>query len=266
MENVVGYILASLIGVSLGLIGGGGSILALPVLVYVFGINTIEATAYSLFIVGITSMAGSLMNIRKGAIDLKAVLLFSIPSLVSVFLVRKFLIPILPDVIVTTSVFTISKETFLLLVFSILMLVAGAMMITGKCLHCDEKQKVQIKINYSLIVAEGLVIGAITGLVGAGGGFLVIPALVMYAGLSMKQAVGTSLLIIAIKSLVGFSGDVMNSVEINWVLLTVFSAIAIVGMYVGTNLQELFSEKWLRRIFGIFVIVLSIGILIKELL
>ncbi len=264
--EILGYILALVVGLTLGLIGGGGSMLALPILVYVFGIDTITATAYSLFIVGITSLVGSGTSIIKRNIDLKAAVLFAIPSLVTVFLVRKFLIPIIPDKIVTINGFALTDDKFLFLLFGILLLVAGWLMLTGKCLYCDEEAKEKIVINYPFIFAEGIVIGVVTGVVGAGGGFLVIPALVMYAGVSMKKAVGTSLLIIAVKSLVGFVGDWMNFDYIDWQLLLSISGLAIAGMFIGNQFSDKVSEKNLRRIFGILVVFLAIVILSKELI
>jgi len=264
--ELTGYILAVIVGLTLGLIGGGGSMLALPILVYVFGIDTITATAYSLFIVGITSLVGSSKSILNKNIDLKAAALFAAPSLVSVFLVRKFVIPIIPSEIFTIGSYTLTDDKFLFLLFGVLLVVAGWLMLTGKCLYCDEEVKDKIVINYPFIVAEGVVIGAITGIVGAGGGFLVIPALVMYAGVSMKKAVGTSLLIIAVKSLVGFVGDWMNFQEIDWKLLITFSGLSIIGMFVGSRFSEKVSEKNLRQIFGIVVVFLAVVILIKEII
>jgi len=266
MELIIGYSFALVIGIALGLIGGGGSILALPVLIYVFGLPAVEATAYSLFIVGITSAFGSLSASRKKNIDFKAVALFALPSLVSVFTVRKFLIPVLPESIVRIGSFDVTKDKFLLLIFSLLMVVAGVIMITGKCEHCDENEAKVKKINYLLIFSEGIIIGGITGLIGAGGGFLVIPALVMYAGLSMKKAVGTSLMIIAIKSLAGFMGDVLNLADIDWKLLAVFSSLAIAGTFVGQRLQSVISEKKLKKLVGIVILVVAFGILIKEMI
>lgn len=266
MQEIIGYILASLIGISLGLIGGGGSILTVPVLVYVMGVSPTLSTAYSLFIVGITALVGSFSYMQKKLISFKTALVFSIPSFVSVFAVRKYLVPAIPAEIIKIGDFSLTKDIFLMLIFAVLMLFASVSMIRKKKGQ-EEEDNQEIKFNFPLIFIEGLVVGAITGLVGAGGGFMIIPALVVFAKLPMKMAVGTSLLIIAAKSLIGFTGDIMNpDLNINWTLLSIFSAIASVGIFIGSYLSNFIPGAKLKTGFGWFVVVMAIYILVKELL
>jgi uncharacterized membrane protein YfcA len=203
--EVFGLIAAIFIGISLGLIGGGGSILTVPILVYLVGVTPVNATAYSLFVVGLTALIGSLAYIRKDLVCFRTTLIFSIPSFIAVFLTRKFILPAIPDMLFTIGAFTVTKDVGIMLLFAALMLAAAFTMIRTPRLKEGKKD---IDHPMPLIIVEGFVVGIITGLVGAGGGFLIIPVLVIFAGLPMKKAVGTSLVIIAVKSLIGFLGDV----------------------------------------------------------
>jgi uncharacterized membrane protein YfcA len=265
MQEIIGYILASLIGISLGLIGGGGSILTVPVLVYVMGVSPTLSTAYSLFIVGITALVGSVSYMQKKLISFKTALVFSVPSFVSVFLVRKYLVPAIPAEIIKIADFSLTKDIFLMLIFAVLMLFASISMIKKKKGQ-EEGENQEIRFNFPLIFIEGLVVGAITGLVGAGGGFMIIPALVVFAKLPMKMAVGTSLLIIAAKSLIGFTGDMSNpNLNIDWTLLIIFSAVASVGIFVGSYLSNFIAGAKLKTGFGWFVVIMAVYILVKEI-
>ncbi|MCS7292112.1 MAG: sulfite exporter TauE/SafE family protein [Gloeomargarita sp. SKYBB_i_bin120] len=267
MQLVLGYGLALLIGISLGLIGAGGSILTVPVLVYVMGVNPTLATAYSLFIVGITALVGSWDYFRKGLISLKTAFVFAIPAFSSVFLVRRFLIPAIPPKIVQLGTLTLTRDILLMIVFAVLMILASLSMIRngkGDTRHLPVEDKPP-EFNFPLIFGEGIVVGALTGLVGAGGGFLIIPALVVLAGLPMKMAVGTSLLVIAAKSLIGFLGDVQNpELQIDWGLLMLFAGVASIGIFVGSYLSTFISGRKLKKGFGWFVAVMGVYILIKE--
>lgn len=266
MQEIIGYTLALLIGISLGLIGGGGSILTVPVLVYVMRVHPTLSTAYSLFIVGITALAGSVSYMQKKLVSFKTALIFSIPSFISVFLVRRYVIPAIPDEIVKIANFVLTRDILLMLIFAVLMFFASISMIRNKK-GTSEDENQEVQFNFPLIFTEGLVVGAITGLVGAGGGFMIIPALVLFAKLPMKMAVGTSLLIIAAKSLIGFTGDMNNpNMHIDWNLLMIFSAIALVGIFVGSYLSNFISGAKLKTGFGWFVIIMAVYILAKELL
>ncbi len=223
--EIIGYLASALIGISLGLIGGGGSILTVPVLVYLFHIPPVEATAYSLFIVGITSLVGSYPKYTKGLVNIKTALIFGGPSILAVFLTRKFLVPSIPDELFTFNSIVVTKSILMMLLFAVLMVFASISMIRdGKT-----NQNTTKNMNYTMILVEGSIVGVLTGLVGAGGGFLIIPALVLFTGLPMKEAIGTSLIIIAAKSLIGFTGD-LGHFNMNWQLLITVSFIAIFGI------------------------------------
>lgn len=258
----LGYVAAILMGLSLGLIGGGGSILTVPIIVYIFGVDPVTSTAYSLFIVGLTSLIGSLSHLKHGNIHLKTAFIFGVPSILSVYSVRKFVVPIIPDSLFSIGEFAMTKSLFVMVLFALLMLMASVSMIRDK-----EKEDVGggINYNYKLIFLEGILVGGVTGLVGAGGGFLIIPALVLLAGLPMKQAVGTSLLIIAMKSLIGFTGDLGSSLHIDYQFMLLFSTFAIAGILGGSYLSKFISGKKLKPAFGWFVLVMGLFILGKEL-
>ncbi|WP_299315897.1 sulfite exporter TauE/SafE family protein [uncultured Aquimarina sp.] len=260
--EILGYFGALAIGVVLGLIGGGGSIMTVPIFVYLMHINPVTATAYSLFVVGSSALVGAIKNLRKGLVSFRTAIIFSIPAFIAVYLTRKFLIPAIPDKLFSIVDFIITKDIGIMVFFAMIMLIASIAMIKkGK--ETPEK-KTKVSYNYPLIVIEGIVVGTLTGIVGAGGGFLIIPALVLFARLPMKNAVATSLLIIAIKSLIGFLGDVEN-LDIDWSFLLVFTGISIVGIFIGMYLSNFIEGEKLKRGFGWFVLVMGIYILIKEL-
>ncbi|MCP4121560.1 MAG: sulfite exporter TauE/SafE family protein [Bacteroidetes bacterium] len=259
--ELVGYLSAILIGISLGLIGGGGSILTVPVLLYLFHLDEKLATAYSLFVVGATALVGGIQKQRQGFADLKTVAIFGIPALAAVFFTRYIIVPTIPDVIFAIGSFEFTRRILMMGLFSILMMVASMYMIRGSKgieVHNPNTH------NYPLIILEGLVVGILTGLVGAGGGFLIIPALVILGKLPMKLAVGTSLLIIAVKSLIGFVGDVLLY-DIDWQFLMIFTAMSMVGIFIGNILSHKVHGDQLKKGFGWFVLVMGIYILIKEL-
>lgn len=260
--DIAGYLASVFIGISLGLIGGGGSILTVPVLVYLFNIDTVLATAYSLFIVGTTSIAGSFSFFKKGLVNIKTAIVFGIPSIAAVFLTRAFIVPSIPQEIFNIGNFTITKSILMMLLFAVLMIFASYSMIKkDKPITEEILQKQQF--NYPLILVEGAVVGILTGLVGAGGGFLIIPALVVLSKLPMKEAVGTSLVIIAAKSLIGFFGESGETI-INWPFLGKVTAFAIVGIFIGMALSKKINGEKLKPAFGWFVLVMGIYIIIKE--
>ncbi len=261
MLELFGYVAAAFIGLSLGLIGGGGSILTVPVLVYLFGVDAVTATAYSLFIVGATSLVGAWPKHKEGLVDLKTALAFGAPSIVAVYLTRAWLVPFIPDPVFSLGEYELSKRLLLMGLFAVLMVFASLSMIRDKKAVATTPSGQGFR--WGLILLEGAVVGVLTGLVGAGGGFLIIPALVQFTGLPMKKAVGTSLLIIAAKSLIGFTGD-LGQIAPNWQLLGVVTAIAIGGILIGNILARQIDGQKLKKGFGWFVLVMGIYILLKE--
>jgi hypothetical protein len=262
--EIVGYIASLVIGISLGIIGGGGSILTVPVLVYLFRVQPVIATAYSLFIVGSTSFIGSFPKYKGGEINLKTAIIFGIPSIAAVYATRAFIVPAIPDEIFTIGNLEVTKSLLMMLLFAILMVVASISMIRNKNIKPEEDKAVKQKFNYPLILVEGMVVGMLTGLVGAGGGFLIIPALVLLSKLPMKQAVGTSLIIIAAKSLIGFTGD-LGKEAMDWKLLLSVTGLAIIGIFIGNMLSKKLSAEGLKKGFGWFVLVMGVYIILKEL-
>jgi uncharacterized membrane protein YfcA len=263
--TIFGLLASTVIGISLGLIGGGGSILTVPVLVYLFKVDPVLATAYSLFIVGLSSLVGAFPKYKAGMIDLKTAVVFGIPSIIAVFLTRKVLVPAIPATLFEVGGISVTKALAMMILFAVLMVAASVSMIRDK--KKEETLSSEPRVfNYPMILLEGAVVGVLTGLVGAGGGFLIIPALVMLSKLPMKQAVGTSLLIIAAKSLIGFTGDVSeNAANMDWVLLSVVTGLAIIGIFIGNQLSKKVDGAALKKGFGWFVLVMGIYIIIKEL-
>jgi len=261
LTMIFGLIGALVIGIVLGLIGGGGSILTVPILVYLLAINPVLATAYSLFVVGVTAAVGAIRNIQKKLVDLKTAFVFAVPAFIAVYTTRKFIVPAIPEELFTIGDFLVSKNFGIMVFFAIIMLLASYSMIRKK--KDVEEVEEKPKFNYPLIVGEGFGVGIITGLVGAGGGFLIIPALVILAKLPMKKAVATSLLIIAIKSLIGFIGDVENLV-IDWAFLLTFTGLSVVGIFIGIYLNQFIQGNKLKKAFGWFVLLMAIYILLKE--
>ncbi len=257
-----GYIASVFIGLALGLIGGGGSILTVPVLVYLFGVDPVLATAYSLFIVGSTSLVGAFPKYKNGEINLKTAIIFGIPSIISVYATRAYIVPAIPTEVFAIGSFMVTKAILMMMIFAVLMVFASVSMIRDK--HNNQEESGEQVFNYQMILLEGTIVGILTGLVGAGGGFLIIPALVIFSKLPMKQAIGTSLLIIAAKSLIGFTGD-LGKQTMDWQLLISVTILAIIGIFMGNFLGKKVSAKSLKKGFGWFVLVMGIYIIIKEI-
>ena len=262
--EILGYIASVIIGISLGMIGSGGSILTVPVLVYLMNVNPLLATTSSLFIVGTTSLVGGLRAYSKKLVDFRAVTEFGIPSIFSIFITRHYILPALPDNMFSIGTVLVSKSMFLMVFFALLMLIASVTMIRN---HNSEQKKGESETarqNKVLPLAIlGILVGFVTGLLGAGGGFLIIPALVLFLRLSMKIAVGTSLLIIAINSLFGFLFS-LKQFEYNWMILIVFTILAIAGIFIGSRLADKISGTSLKKGFGWFILVMGIYIIIEE--
>jgi len=256
----LGYLGALCIGLILGLTGGGGSILTVPVLVYLIGLDPVIATGYSLFIVGTTSAFGTIQNMRKGIVDVKTALVYAIPSFIAVFLTRKYIVPSIPETIFENGSLLVSKNILLMVLFAVVMLAAAISMLAKKNTEPDTESKNPNRI-FSII--RMFLVGILIGMVGAGGGFLFIPVLVFIARLPMRKAVATSLLIIALNSLIGFTGDIGNH-EIDWAFLLGFTTISIVGIFIGIYWSKSVNESQLKKGFAWFVIAMAAFILARE--
>ncbi len=262
--DIAGYSASIFIGISLGLIGGGGSILTVPVLVYLFSLDAVLATAYSLFIVGSTSVVGSFSYFKKGLVNIKTAIVFGIPSIAAIFLTREYLLPAIPQNVFTIGSYTVTKNMLLMLLFAILMIAASYSMIKKHGQTNNEALQKQ-QFNYFQIFLQGIFIGVVTGLIGAGGGFLIIPALVNLLKLPMKTAVGTSLVIISINSLMGFLFSLPHT-SVQWGFLLSIASIAIIGILVGSYLSTKIKAAKLKPAFGWFVLVMGVYIIVKETL
>lgn len=259
--ETAGYFAAIVIGIILGLIGGGGSILTLPVLIYMMGIGAVTATAYSLFIVGISALVGSIHYFKQKQIDFRTAILFASPALITVYLTRRFILPAIPDPLSVIDDMVLGKDLAIILLFSLLMLLSSFSMIRA---NHTQPNLTNSKNHYILIFSEGVFVGVLTGLVGAGGGFLIVPALVVWGKLPMKKAVGTSLLIIAIKSLIGFIGDIQNY-DIDWLFIIPFAFFTVSGILIGGRLSKRISAASLKPAFGWFVLFTGTIIILKEI-
>jgi uncharacterized membrane protein YfcA len=279
-----GIALAVVVGAIMGLAGAGGSILTVPILVYVVGVDAVTATAYSLFVVGVTSVVGAASYWRRGLVNVRAAVAFSIPSLVVVFLTRSLLVPAIPAYLGTVAGIAVSKDLFILVLFAVIMALGAISMIVRPRSRLTMSGAATVptsappspvaaasstdgpaKVSIALAALEGTVIGVLTGVVGAGGGFAIVPALVVFSRLPMRIAVGTSLTIIAAKSLAGFVGDVTLQGRFDWGLLVAFTALAVVGILVGSRIGRHVPGDKLRPAFGWFVLATAAGILVREL-
>ena len=257
--EILGYLASVGIGVILGLLGGGGSILSIPILVYMFHIDAVRASAYSLFIVGVTSFIGAIPKYRDHLVNVHTGFLFGLPSIAAIFITRKWIVPAIPEIIIQIDGFVLSRRLLILGLFALLMIIASLSMIRiRKEVHVDKAQW-----RIPVLILEGALIGFITGLVGAGGGFLIIPALVWLTRLPFKTAVGTSLFIIAVNSLLGFAGDLLNY-RMEWSFLLTLTALAAFGILIGNRLQKKISPVLLRKGFGWFILAMGLAILSRE--
>jgi uncharacterized membrane protein YfcA len=257
----LGYIASIIIGISLGLIGSGGSILTIPILVYLFKVNPEQATSYSLFIVGVTAISGSYKHYKMGNLQLRSALYFAIPSVFSILLIREVIFPQIAATLFSIASYTISKDFLIMVVFAVLMMMAALSMIRK-----ETPQVKTAKTNYPQLAVIGFFVGIVTGFLGAGGGFLIIPALIFFAHLPMKQAVGTSLFIIAINSSLGFAGDLYIGTPTDYPFLLRIAAMALIGMLIGSRLSTKIEGARLKPLFGWFVLVMGFYIIAKEVL
>jgi uncharacterized membrane protein YfcA len=264
--EALGYPASVAMGVALGLTGGGGSILTLPILVYLFGIGAFEATAYSLGLVGLVALWGAWGAYRAGDLHLRRALSFGIPGVVGVLIARRILLPMLPQ---TVSAFgwSLAQNSFLLVVFSLTMLLASTSMIrASRQQRIGKLADANVDANrHVALPLTGLATGLLAGFVGAGGGFLIVPALVNLGKLEMRQAIGTSLFVIALQSLLGVLGDFNALSQIDFSLFASVAALAIAGMTLGTRLRKNVPQAALKLGFGIFVLLMGTLILFQEM-
>lgn len=262
-QELFGYASAIVVGLVIGLAGGGGSILTVPIFIYVFHIPTVLATTYSLFVVGATSLVGSVNHIWKKRVDLRVTLAFALPSFVSVYLSRRFLLPFLPDPMFRVGRFILSKSDAILYFFAIVMIIAARAMIQND--RPEEGQAADGRPRYGSLALDGLAVGLLTGTIGAGGGFLIVPMLVLLAGLPVQRAVATSVLIIAVNSFVGFLGDVHHT-DLNWNFLLPFTGLSIIGIFAGMYLARFVGPDKLKKGFGWFVLTVGVYMIAREIL
>ncbi len=260
--QLLGYTGALLTGLVLGLLGGGGALLSIPVLVYLFHLDASVATGYSLFLVAVTASIGAVQNIRKKMVDYQAVLYYGIPSVISVYCIRRFVMPNLPDVIFNIGNYGVDKNHFILFILSVVMFGAGYKMFSAK--ESSEENAIAHPNQFIKLIFLAILIGSFLGLVGAGGGFLMIPALVYFANLPMKLAVSTSLVLVAINSFIGFLGDVHSSQHMDWKFLFLFSAFSVTGVFGGFYLQNKIDGTRLKKYFGGFMMAMALFIMVKE--
>ncbi|MBW2961464.1 sulfite exporter TauE/SafE family protein [Mesonia aestuariivivens] len=264
--SILGFIAALIIGIVLGLTGGGGSILTVPVFVYLLGIDPVLATGYSLFVVGISSAFGAIKNLQKGLVNFGASLVFAVPAVIAVFSTRKFIISAIPNVIIKNQHMLVTKDAAIMVFFAILMLAASfSMILNNKRLVARKMLTQPKKTNYLTLGALGLFTGLVTGLVGAGGGFIIVPILIFLAKLPIKKAAATSLFIIALNSLIGFLGDALQ-IEIDWMFLLSFSAFAVLGILLGISFSKFIDGAKLKKGFGFLVLIMGIYIFYKEMM
>lgn len=251
-------------GVVLGFIGSGGSMLTVPILVYLFGLSPFVATGYSLLVVGCTAAVGTFSYWRRGLIRARDTCVFVLPSTVMILLTRRFIVPSIPDPVFGVSGFMLSKGTFIMGLFATLMLLAGWLMLKPVTAKYVDKGCSDTSLHAVKIALGSGAVGLLAGLVGAGGGFLIIPALITLFELSMKEAIGTSLAVIMVNSLVGFQGDLLAGIHIDWTILGPFLGLAIVGMFLGIKLNQHMDGRDLKRLFGYFMLFLAGVILFAE--
>jgi len=262
--EILGYICSVIIGLTLGVLGSGGSILTVPVLVYLMHYNPLVATGYSLFIVGLTSISGAFSYMKKDLVDYKTAVVFAVPSFISVYIVRRYILSLIPPVVFHSGNFVLKKEVLIMLVFGVLMISAAYSMIRNKKYEQEEEKHSGI-FNYPMILTQGFLVGAMTGLVSVGGGFLIIPSLVIFGRVPIKMAVGTSLVIIATNAFIGFLGDLSNQLVIDWTFLFKFCLFSVVGIVLGSNIARHISAARLKPLFGWFVLLMGCYIVIHEL-
>lgn len=265
--EIIGLILFLFIGIILGLIGGGGSLLGVPVLVYVMGVHPELATTYSLFIVGMTAVVGAMSYLRKGDVSAEAIIQFALASVLTVFVMRRFVMPQIPYQFELFGI-TIYKQLLIMVLFAMLILSASySMIITRKPNRIKDIQWnefMRTPLGVPFVMLLGILIGVITGFVGAGGGFIIVPVLMIFLKLNFKKAIGTSLCIVALNSSVGFIGSLGHQ-SLDWKFLLMISLVCGGGILLGSLLSNKISSNKLKPAFGYFTLCVGVFVLYKEL-
>lgn len=254
----LGYILAIAMGLTLGLIGAGGSILTVPILVYLLGVKPVVATGYSLLVVGSAALAGAIRYWHHKLVNVRAAIMFAAPAMLTVLATRTYIVPNIPD-----PVFGIGKDIFIMLLFAVLMIVVAIFMLRPPKVKAGKRPDMDFSRVVKLVLGSSCV-GLLTGMVGAGGGFLIIPALIALFGLNMKEAIGTSLAVIAINSLIGFNGDIAGGIPLDWHLLWLFLSLTLLGMWIGATIGKTIEGEKLKKIFGVFTLLIGLAVLAEE--
>jgi uncharacterized membrane protein YfcA len=264
MLFVFGYGASLFIGVALGLLGGGGGILTVPVLHYLFQMDADLAIASSLFIVGITSAIATVGAAKRREVDFRTGVFFALPGFISVALSRRLIVPFIPESFRAFGL-VFSRSSALMILFAVVMFASALAMLWRSYGTSGGASSPTRRRSQTLnIVLLGFFVGALTGLVGTGGGFLVVPALTILAGLPMKTAIGTSLLVIALNSTVGVVASLGSSIDFDWSTLLILTALSLAGMAFGQYLGRFISDKALKKNFAWFVFVMAIFISAKE--
>jgi len=257
--EIIGYIALIGIGMVLALTGGGGSLLSVPILVYLFSLDVVTATSYSLFIVGTTSLFGAWLKQKDQRIDIRSGIIFTACSVVAIFSTRKWIVPSIPDEVFVYGNVALTKRVLILGVFALLAIVSSMAILLKRNYKTEKLEPPRLK----MLVPVSFGTGILVGFVGAGGGFLILPSLSFFARLPFKIALGTTLLVIGMNSLIGFVGDVLNY-EINWSFLLVITALAITGMVIGNNYTNRIPIQRVRDSFGWLVLTIALAILVTE--
>ena len=257
---ILGLILSLIIGLVLGLVGGGGSILTVPLVHYVFGETMLLATTYSLFVVAVSASVGSVQRIRMGQVDFHKALIFVVPSMLTAFCIRLWIIPTIPANFAFFEI-NLSRAS---IITALLILV---MVFTAQKTLRSKREPSTEPTTAKTIIGFGILTGILSGFIGAGGGFIIVPIL-LRMGLEMKKAVATSMFIIAIQSGVALIGDIFNkeiaeSGGINWNLLFMITGVTIIGVFIGNLFQNKVSAKWLKKVFSILLLIVAAGLLFK---
>lgn len=263
MLHLFGYLGVIISGILLGLLGGGGAIIIVPIMVYLFGIAPVTATGFTFFVIAFTSLVGFYRYYRQNLVSIPTALIFGLPSVVTVFISRRLILPALPDDLFQAGNFHFTKDMGIMVLFASLMLATSVNILFAKrpadIKATDEKK-------YGRLIVRGLLVGLITGFVGGGGGFLIVSALVLLLGMSVKSAVGTSMIIISVNSIIGFIGHISLGGDIDWKFISVFTVLAIGGIIIGNLISGLFPESMLRKVFGWFLVVMAAYILMQEII